>query len=28
VGAEFDEASRTPAFKGAAAHIERLPRNW
>jgi formate dehydrogenase alpha subunit len=28
VGAEFDEASRTPAFKGAAARVERLPRNW
>ena len=28
VGAEFDEASRTPAFKGAAARLERLPRNW
>jgi formate dehydrogenase alpha subunit len=28
VGAEFDTASRTPAFKGAAAHIERVARNW
>jgi formate dehydrogenase alpha subunit len=28
VGTEFDPASRTPAFKGAAARIERVLRNW
>lgn len=28
VGMAFDPASRTPAFKGAAAKIERLARNW
>ena len=28
VGTEFDGASRTPAFKGAAARIERILRNW
>jgi formate dehydrogenase alpha subunit len=28
VGTEFDGASRTPAFKGAAARIERIQRNW
>ena len=28
VGTEFDGASRTPAFKGAAAQIERILRNW
>ncbi|MFA5951270.1 MAG: formate dehydrogenase subunit alpha [Hyphomicrobium sp.] len=28
IGAEFDGASRTPAFKGAAARIERILRNW
>jgi formate dehydrogenase alpha subunit len=28
VGAQFDSASRTPAYKGAAARIERILRNW
>jgi predicted molibdopterin-dependent oxidoreductase YjgC len=28
IGTEFDSASRTPAFKGAAARIERISRNW
>jgi anaerobic selenocysteine-containing dehydrogenase len=28
VGTEFDPSSRTPAFKGAAARIERVLRNW
>jgi len=28
VGVEMDSASRTPAFKGAAARIERVMRNW
>ena len=28
IGTEFDGASRTPAFKGAAARIERILRNW
>ncbi|WP_170162604.1 formate dehydrogenase subunit alpha [Methylocystis hirsuta] len=28
VGVEMDSASRTPAFKGAAARIERIPHNW
>lgn len=28
IGTEFDDASRTPAFKGAAARIERVLRNW
>lgn len=28
IGTEFDGASRTPAFKGAAARIERIQRNW
>jgi predicted molibdopterin-dependent oxidoreductase YjgC len=28
IGTEFDAASRTPAFKGAAARIERIQRNW
>lgn len=28
VGTEFDGASRTPAFKGAAARIERVLRNY
>ncbi len=28
IGTELDGASRTPAFKGAAARIERIARNW
>jgi len=28
VGVEMDSASHTPAFKGAAARIERVARNW